>query len=347
MEVMLDMRDLQRKEEWDETVWPGHVDVEAIWSCVMCGACVEECPLLLDQAETLMELRRGVYFEEAHVSRDVQLISNNIMKRGNPYGFSSSEKEPWIMELIEKELCELAEENEEYDYLLWIGCVTSFDPQIRKSTESFLRLMKKAGYRIAVLADEQCCGDPARRVGDELMFFETVTINQEILEGYKYGKLITSCPHCYNSFKNEYKGYGYEPDVEHSTVTLSQLLKEGKLKPMVPVETTITFHDSCFLGRWNDIYQAPRDIITSVPGVKLVEMERNQSKAFCCGGGGSQLFYEIEEGERISKMRVKEAEKTGASSMVVACPYCNTMFVGEDSEMSIMDINELLEKSIK
>ena len=346
MDVMLDMRKLLKSGEWEKQVWPDHVHVDAIWSCVMCGACVEECPLLIDQAETLMELRRGVYFEEAHVSREIQLISNNIMKRGNPYGFSSSEKEPWLQELLEKDLCELAEENEEYDYLLWIGCVTSFDPQLRKSTESLLRLLKKAGHRTAVLAEEQCCGDPARRVGDELMFFEAVTMNKEILEGYKYRKLITSCPHCYNSFKNEYKGYGYEPDVEHSTETLSKLLQEGKLNPGNSLDLTITFHDSCYLGRWNKIYKAPRDLINAIPGVKLIEMERNHEKAFCCGGGGGQLFYEVEEGERISKMRIEEAEKTGASAIVVACPYCNTMFAGENSKLEIMDINQLLDKSV-
>jgi len=346
MDIMLNMRELVKSKEWVAPIWPETISPEAAWSCVLCGACVEECPLLLDQAETIMELRRGLYFEEAHVSRDIKLISNNIMKRGNPYGFSSSEKETWLMELTEQKLCELAEKGQEYDYLFWIGCVTSFDPQLRKSAESLLRLLKKAELRVAIMAEEQCCGDPSRRIGDELMFYEAVLMNKETFEAYKFKKMITSCPHCYNSFKNEYKGYGYEPAVEHSTETLDRLLKEGNLTISSDVNMKVTFHDSCYLGRWNDIYDAPRDIISKIPGVQNIEMIRNREKGFCCGGGGAQLFYEV-EGERISKIRIDEAEKTKAEVIVVACPYCNTMFTGEKTELVIMDINELLDKAVK
>ncbi len=158
--------------------------------------------------------------------------------------------------------------------------------------------------------------------------------------------MITSCPHCYNRFKNEYKGYGYEPAVEHSTETLDRLLKEGNLTISSDVNMKVTFHDSCYLGRWNNIYDAPRNIISKIPGVQNIEMIRNREKGFCCGGGGAQLFYEV-EGERISKIRIDEAEKTKAEVIVVACPYCNTMFTGEKTELVIMDINELLEKAVK
>jgi len=302
---------------------------------------------LIDQAETIMDMRRGLYFEEEHVEREVMLISSNIMNNGNPYGFGSPEKEGWLMELAENGLAELAEADQEYDYLYWIGCVVAFDPNLRNTSESLLRLLKKAGKRVGIIAEEMCCGDPSRRIGDELMFSEMVNMNKEILEGYKYGKLITSCPHCFNSLKEEYKQYGFELDVEHHTEVLSKLVADGTLKPEVSVDMKVTFHDSCYLGRWNNIYKEPRDVINAIPGSSLVEMPRNKAKSFCCGGGGAQLFYEIEEGERISAMRMDEAESVNPDAIVVACPHCNSMFRGESRETEILDLAELLEKSIK
>lgn len=347
MEIMQAMKERTNGGDWDSSIWPEGIEPEAIWSCVTCGACVEECPFLIDQAEAIMDMRRGLYFEEEHVEREVMLISSNIMNNGNPYGFGSQEKEGWLMELAEKELAELAEPDQEYDYLYWIGCVVAFDPNLRGISESMLRLLKKAGKRVGIMEEEMCCGDPSRRIGDELMFSEMVNMNKEILKGYKYGKLLTSCPHCFNSLKEEYKQYGFELDVEHHTEVLSKLVADGNLKPETPVDMKVTFHDSCYLSRWNDIYKEPRDVINAIPGSSLVEMPRNKAKSFCCGGGGAQLFYEIEEGERISSMRMDEAESVNPDAIVLACPHCNSMFRGESRETEILDLAELLEKSIK
>lgn len=347
MEIVQAMKTLTNGGDWDSSIWPESITPEEVWSCVTCGACVEECPLLIDQAESIMEMRRGLYFEEEHVEREVVLISSNIMNNGNPYGFGSPEKEGWLMELAENGLAELAEPDQEYDYLYWIGCVVAFDPNLRGSSESMLRLLKKAGKRVGIMAEEMCCGDPSRRIGDELMFSEMVNMNKEILEGYKYGKLITSCPHCFNSLKKEYSQYGCELDVGHHSEVLSDLVKNGTLKPEAPVDMKVTFHDSCYLGRWNNIYEEPRDVINAIPGSNLVEMPKNHAKSFCCGGGGSQLFYEIEEGERISAMRMDEAESVNPDAIVLACPYCNSMFRGESRETEILDLAELLEKSVK
>ena len=347
MDIIQAMKVKTNGDDWDSSIWPEGIEPEAIWSCVTCGACVEECPLLIDQAEAIMDMRRGLYFEEEHVEREVMLVSSNIMNNGNPYGFGSPEKEGWLMELAENGLAELAEPDQEYDYLYWIGCVVAFDPNLRGTSESMLRLLKKAGKRVGIMAEEMCCGDPSRRIGDELMFSEMVNMNKEILEGYKYGKLLTSCPHCFNSLKKEYKQYGFELDVEHHTEVLSKLVEDGTLKPMSPVDMKITFHDSCYLGRWNNIYKEPRSVINAIPGSTLVEMPRNHAKSFCCGGGGAQLFYEIEEGERISAMRMDEAEALNPEAIVLACPYCNSMFRGESRETEILDLAELLEKSIQ
>jgi Fe-S oxidoreductase/nitrate reductase gamma subunit len=345
MDTMLKMRKLTI-DGWEKPIWPDHIEAEAVWSCVLCGACVSECPLQIDQPETIMELRRGLFFEEKHVDREIKLISANILSKGNPYGFNSSEKEGWLNSLIESGLCEFAEKNSEYDYLYWIGCVTSLDPDLRKSSERLLKILKKAGMRVAILAEEQCCGDPSRRVGDELMFVEVLNMNKEIFQNYHFKKIVTGCPHCFNSLKNEYQQYNCALKVEHSTETLEHLINESKIIPENPVNLTVTYHDSCYLGRWNDIYDSPRNVLSAIPGVKLVEMERTRGNAFCCGGGGAQLFYEIKRGDRISKIRMAEAQKTSAEALIIACPYCSSMFKGEKTDLKLMDLTELLEKTI-
>ncbi len=198
-----------------------------------------------------------------------------------------------------------------------------------------------------ILEDEQCCGDPARRIGDELMFVEAAKSNHEELSRIKFGKMLTSCPHCFNSFRFGYHQYSYELDVEHYSTVIDELLREAKLNLKIEGKPTVTYHDPCFLGRWNEIYDAPRRIIESIEGVTLTEMSRSHEKSFCCGGGGGHMFFEIEEGERISKLRMDECLETDAETLVVACPYCNTMLKSEASEkINVIDIAELLEAAM-
>ncbi|MBN1682230.1 4Fe-4S dicluster domain-containing protein [Candidatus Bathyarchaeota archaeon] len=346
MDLMIDLHTLGSKQQYDSSIWPEHVKTETIWSCVLCAACVKECPFMIDHTETIIELRRGLFFEETTVERNIKQISANISSKGNPYGFSSNDKKTWLNELIKKELCEYAQEGKEYDYLYWIGCVTNYEPAQRKTAESLLNILKKTGAKVAILSDEKCCGDPARRIGDELSFIESTQNNIENLNKYKYKKLVTNCPHCFNSLKNEYKQYDYNIPVEHYVETLENLLKEKKITPK-NIELKVTYHDSCYLGRWNNIYDAPRNLLSNIPGIKLVEMEKNKEKSFCCGGGGGQLFYEVPEGERISKLRIEQAQKTNTEAIIVSCPYCNSMFKGENTETKIMDLIELLEKSLE
>ena len=347
MELMRSLKSQMDKGNWGSAIWPETIEPKAIWSCVTCGACVDECPFLIDQAETIMELRRGMHFEDVNVQRDVKLISANITNHGNPYGFSRTERQAWLSSLEEKALAELARPDQRYDYLYWIGCVTAYDPNLRNVAESTLRLLKKAGQSVAVLVEEVCCGDPARRVGDELMFSQTVGTNKKLLDLYKYRSVLTSCPHCFNSLKNEYKQYGCQLSVEHHAQTLYELVRKGRLKPTEPVKLKLTFHDSCYLGRWNKMYREPRDIVAAIPNASLLEMRRNREKAFCCGGGGARLFYEVDKEERISSIRIREAMETKADALLVTCPYCNSMFRGEAKEIRILDIAELLDQAIK
>ncbi|MBM3292158.1 4Fe-4S dicluster domain-containing protein [Candidatus Bathyarchaeota archaeon] len=345
MDLMINLREIGDNKKYDLPIWPEIMKTESAWSCVLCAACVKECPFLIDQAETIMELRRGLFFEETTVERNIKQISANISSKGNPYGFSINDKKTWLIELTKTGLCEYAQQGKEYDYLYWIGCVTSYEPAIRKSAESLLKIMKKSGLRVAVLSDEKCCGDPARRIGDELTFTEASQNNYEALQRYKYKKLITNCPHCYNSLKNEYKQYDYNIPIEHYVETIDQLINESKIIPK-KVDLKVTYHDSCYLGRWNSVYDSPRKILSKISGIELIEMEKNREKSFCCGGGGGQLFYEVSEGERISKLRIEQAQKTSAETVVVSCPYCNSMFKGENTQTQVMDLLEIIEKSI-
>lgn len=347
MRVEMNLRGLMRGEGWEKPIWPDHVGVDTIWSCVACGACVSVCPLLIDPVDTIMDLRRGLYFEEENVSREIKEISFNIMSDGNPYGFGSGEKKDWTKKLVENGLCEYADADSEYDYLYWIGCVINYDPKLRSSTESLLKILKKLGKRVAILEDEQCCGDPARRIGDELMFVETAKSNHEELSRLKFGKMLTSCPHCFNSFRFGYSQYNLRLDIEHYTTVIDGLLRESKPDLKIKGTQTVTYHDPCFLGRWNKVYDAPRRIIESIEGVTLTEMSRSHEKSFCCGGGGGHMFFEIEEGDRISKLRMDESQKTGAETLLVACPYCSTMLGTEASEETkVMDIAEFLEAAM-
>jgi Fe-S oxidoreductase/nitrate reductase gamma subunit len=347
MRVEMNMRGLMRGEGWEKPIWPNHVEINSIWSCVACGACVSVCPLLIDPVDTIMDLRRGLYFEEENVFREIKEISFNIMSDGNPYGFSSVEKREWTKKLVEDGLCDYAHADSEYDYLYWIGCVINHDPKLRLSTESLLKILKKLGKRVAILEEEQCCGDPSRRIGDELMFVEMAKTNHEELLRFKFGKMLTSCPHCFNSFRYGYSQNDLALDVEHYTTVIDELLRETELDLIIDGTQTVTYHDPCFLGRWNKVYDAPRRIIENIEGVTLTEMSRYREESFCCGGGGGHMFFEVEEGERISKLRMAESHETGAEILLVACPYCSTMLGTEASEKTrVMDIAELLEAAI-
>ena len=268
------------------------------------------------------------------------------MRTGNPYGGNPFEKEEWLRKLIEQGLVEEAREGEEYDYIYWVGCAVAYDPRLRSTAEALLRLLKKAGLRVAVILDQNCCGEPARRIGDELLFSDLVKQNAELLSRYRFKKLLVSCPHGFNVFAREYPLYGVKIPVEHHSVVLARLIREGKLKISKRLPLKVTYHDPCYLGRWNKIYEEPREVIRrSVNEFK--EMPRNRENSFCCGGGGGGVFYDIKIGKRISRVRAEEAASTGAKIIAVACPFCNVMLASEAPEfdMEVKDISELLDEA--
>ncbi|MCE4614342.1 MAG: 4Fe-4S dicluster domain-containing protein [Desulfurococcales archaeon] len=361
-DLLITMRNLMLEGKWDDKVIgddEGKIHPDTVWSCVTCGACIYQCPVLNNHVDTILNLRRGLVSEysileseeaEKAIPEDARNALYNMMQMGNPFGFNPADREDWINELAGKFGDDIiAQPDEEYDYLYWIGCVTSYDPRIRPVAESLIKILKKVGYKVGVITDEACCGEPARRMGDEFLFSETAKQNQEILGQYKFKKLLVSCPHGYHVFKNEYRKYGINLEVEHHSILLARLIKEGKIKPSKEVRIALTYHDPCYLGRWNGHFDEPRAVIKSIPGVELKEMPRNRENSFCCGGGGGQMFYEIKQGERLATIRAKEASETGAKVVAVACPYCNTMFRAEVDQfgMEVKDIAEILAESLE
>ena len=348
MNLMLTMREALRNELWDEELVPAKIDPNIVWSCVTCGACVYECPVAVHHVETILDLRRGLVSKGENIPDELLQASYNIMRTGNPYGANPFDKEEWLRKLIDEGLIEEAKPEQEYEYLLWIGCAVAYDPRLRGTVEALLRVLKRAGVSVAVALEQQCCGEPARRIGDELLFTELVKQNKELLSNYRFRKLLVTCPHGYNVFKHEYPLYGVRVDVEHHSQLLARLLREGKIKARKTLEVKATYHDPCYLGRWNKVFDEPR-LVVSRRVKEVAEMPRSREHSFCCGGGGGGVFYDIKIGERISKARMREAAGTGAKIVAVACPFCNVMLGSEAPEhnMEVKDIAELLEEATR
>ena len=348
MKLVLTMREAVRTRSPDEPVVPAVVEPGVVWSCVTCGACVNECPVLIHHVETIVDLRRGLISQGENIPEELLQVSYNLMRTGNPYGSDPYEKEQWLQGLAEKGLVEIAREDEEYDYILWVGCAPAYDPRLRGTVEAVLRLAKRAGLRVAVIPEQGCCGDPARRIGDELMFLELAKQNIEMLQRYRFKRLLVTCPHGYNVFRHDYPRLGLKIEVEHHSQLLARLLREGKLPaPRRKLPVKATFHDPCYLGRWNKVYEPPREVVRASVE-ELREMPRSRERSFCCGGGGGGAFYDPKIGRRISRIRAEEAAGTGARVLAVACPFCNIMLSAEapDLGLEVKDIAELLDEAL-
>jgi Fe-S oxidoreductase len=238
------------------------------------------------------------------------------------------------------------------DVLLWVGCAGSFDDRNKKVLRSFVSLLKKAEVKFAILgSEEQCTGDAARRIGNEYLFQTLATANIETMKRYAVKKVVTACPHCFNTLKNEYKDFGGNYEVVHHSQYISEMIRAGKLKPAVALNTKVTFHDSCYLGRWNNVYDQPRAVLAAVPGIELVEMKNHHDQSMCCGAGGGRMWMEETVGKRVNITRTEQALETGASVIAAACPFCMTMMsdgvkAKEKSDtVRVMDLAELMDQA--
>lgn len=321
---------------------------EEIWACTTCMACVQACPVLIEHVDKIVDVRRHLVMMEADMSEQVVLTFNNIENQGNPWGIGSSSRGDWAEGLDVKTMAE----KPDAEYLYFVGCAASYDDKNKKVARAFVKILQEAGLDFAILGSEETCnGDPARRIGNEYLYQAQAKQNIETMNGYNVKKVITACPHCFNTIKNEFIQFGGNYEVIHHTELIYQLIQSGKIKPQKTLDSTITYHDSCYLGRYNQIYDAPREILKSIPGVKVVEMERSRDTGLCCGAGGGRMWMEETIGERINEIRAQEAIDVKPDIVASACPFCKTMISdglnakGAENTPNL-DIAEILEKSL-
>ncbi len=329
---------------------------EEIWACTTCRNCEDQCPVMNEHVDKIIDLRRYLVLTEGKLNPDAQRAMTNIERQGNPWGLNRKEKENW-RELREDvripTVKEMQKAGEEFEYLLWVGSMGSFDNRSQKIALAFARLLNEAGVKFAILGNkEKNSGDTPRRLGNEFLFQELATANIAEFEKAGVKKIVTIDPHAYNTFKNEYPDFGFEAEVYHHTELLAKLVEEGRLVPKYEVNEVVTFHDSCYLGRYNDVYDAPRQILKAIPGVKLVEMARHRETGMCCGAGGGLMWMEETTGTRINVARTEQALEVNPTVISSGCPYCLTMLSDGtkakevEEKVGTYDVAELLEKAV-
>ena len=339
---------LWQKKHKNGTI-PGNViEDDIFWSCTTCGACEEECPVFIEYIDKMIDLRRWRVMMESNFPPEIEHVYRNLEIYGDSWGMGSALRSDWARGLSIKNI----QEDNEIDLLFWVGCSNSFDSRSQQVAVSFVKILQKAGINFGILgAEENCCGDYARRTGNEYLFQVLAKKNIETLKKYGITEIVTTCPHGYNTLKNEYPQFGGTFKVVHSTEYVQQLLEEGKLSPEKELNKTVSYHDPCYLGRHNGIYESPRKILSSIPGIAIVEPEKNRDKSFCCGAGGGHFWMES-TGLRMGDARTDQILENTPELIATGCPYCLIMLEDgiESKEMkgqvAVMDIVEIVAGTI-
>ncbi len=326
------------------------IQEETIWACTMCKACEEACPLFIDFIDRFVEMRRHLVLEESRFPPELIDTFKNLENRGNPWGKAPEDREVWTEG---HDVPTMREADGEVDYLVFVGCAGAFDTNAQKTLQSLVKILNTAGVNYAILGKEEVCtGDPARRVGNEYLYQMMAEKNIETLNAHRFKKVVTSCPHCYNTIRNEYPQLGGAYEVVHHSELINDLVKSGQISLQTPINQTITYHDSCYLGRHNDIYDAPREVLSAIPGVRLEEMPRSRNKGFCCGAGGGRMWLD-EVQPRVNQNRVDEAAtETNATIVGTACPFCSIMIsdgikeTHREEKLATRDIAQLVAEAM-
>jgi len=340
-----------KSEMLSKTLVHDYISDKEIWQCTTCMSCVQECPVMIEHLDSIIDFRRNLILTESHFPSNLNSVFKSLETNFTPWAFNPADRAAWADGMNIKTLAD----DRNCEVLFWVGCAGSFDDRYKKVTQAFAKLMQKANIDFRILGNEEKCnGDTARRLGNEYLAQMMMKENIETLNNYGVKKIVTACPHCFNSLKNEYKQFGGDYEVVHHSQFIENMISTGKLEiDDKSVNSSITYHDSCYLGRYNSIYDAPRNILNKINGLKLVEMNRNKSKGLCCGAGGGRMFLEDEEGGRINEERTSEALSTKAETIASACPFCMTMLTDgvkhfdKTEEVSVNDIAEIVLKFSK
>jgi len=327
----------------------GSVSQEVLWACTTCGACMEVCPVFIEHVPKIVDMRRDLVEMNAKVPDELLPFFESMEQRSNPWGIIPADRVKWAAEINVRPF-----ENEKTEYLFYVGCFGAFDARSRRVSLAISKILDASGISWGTLGkDELCCGDSMRRLGNEFVFDRMTKDNLKIFNDKGIKKIITQCPHCYNTLKNDYRQYGVELEVIHHTELIYNLIKAGKLPLNKADLGKVVFHDSCYLGRYNGIYNAPREVIASVTGRAPTEMDRRLDKSFCCGAGGGRMWMEESEGTRINAARVEEALKKDPRTVCVCCPYCLTMFedglksIKAYDKVQVLDVAEIVSMGLK
>jgi Fe-S oxidoreductase/nitrate reductase gamma subunit len=323
---------------------------EVMWECTTCGACVEACPVSIEQMPKIVDTRRFLVMEDAEFPETMQQALTSLETRGHPLRGTAFSRVDWAQGLNISTLAEARDA----EVLLWVGCGGALVERNQKVVRALAQLLDKAGVKFAILGrEEKCTGDPARRIGNEFLFEQLAQENIATLDRYAVKKIVTSCPHCFNTFRNEYPQFGGRYEVYHHSEYLARLVDEGKLSSQMPTDKKITFHDPCYLGRHNGVYDAPRQLVQISTTSAPIEMEQSRSNGFCCGGGGGMSFVDEPPNQRVNQERARQVLETDADVVAVGCPFCMTMLEDGinarkgDRDLQVMDVAELLWQAVQ
>ncbi|MEJ2581912.1 MAG: (Fe-S)-binding protein [Acidobacteriota bacterium] len=328
---------------------PAVVDPEVIWACTTCRWCERACPLDITYVDKLVEMRRNLVLEKAEFPEEAQPAFRGYEVNGNPWQLPPEERGNWAEGL---EVPLVSEAAGDFEYLFFVGSPGSYDDHGKKVSEAFVKILRKAGVRIAILGPEEAStGDAPRRLGNEYLFQMLAQQNIETMNGYGIKKIVTNCPHAFNTLAHEYPEFGGDYEVVHGTQLVAELVRAGRVKLTGNLDIDLAFHDPCYLGRTNGEYDAPRFLLNAIPGVRVREAELNRERSMCCGAGGGRMWLEEKIGERINQTRFSQLEASGTSEVAVACPYCFSMLSDAQNELgresvSTYDVIELVAKSL-